>query len=321
MKAEGATRVDTKHNLWERLFNWGGLLAIHLGALVAFVFYRPRLVDVLICVAFYWARMFAITAGYHRYFSHRAYKTGRVFQFLLGLLGTTSTQKGPLWWAAIHRRHHRESDKPTDVHSPVQHGFFHSHIGWVLASDHEEYDPSEVKDLWKFPELRWLDRFHVVPVLAVIALAAVFGGARGVLWWYCASTAVLMHCTFFINSMAHVWGHRRFDTTDDSRNNFWLALITMGEGWHNNPHRFMQTANQGFYWWQVDASYYLLRALAFVGVTWDLKKPPARILEEGLRGKPAPYVRIDEVVERAGQKARAAAAEVVAGLAHPADAE
>jgi stearoyl-CoA desaturase (delta-9 desaturase) len=275
----------------ERVFNILGVAAIHGGAVAAF-FVGARAIDVILCVAFYWIRMFAITGAYHRYFSHRAYKTSRVFQFLLALLGTTATQKGPLWWAATHRRHHRESDTPRDVHSPVQRGFWYSHMGWILGDEHEGYDPSEVKDLWKYPELRWLDRYHVVPVLAFIGLSVLFGGLRGITWWYCVSTTLLMHATFTINSLSHVWGKRRFNTSDDSRNNPYLAIITMGEGWHNNHHRYMQTANQGFYWWQIDASYYILKALSFVGLVWDLRKPPQRILDEGRRGNPAPFVKV-----------------------------
>jgi len=279
----------------EKYFNALGMIAIHGGAIAAlFMPFRKR--DVIIAIALYWIRMFVITAGYHRYFSHKSYKTSRVFQFLLAVVGTTCTQKGPLWWAATHRRHHRESDTPRDVHSPVQRGFWYSHIGWIFSPEHESYDPADVKDLYKYPELRWLDRWHVVPVLGLIAIAAIFGGWTGVAWWYAMSTMFLFHCTFTINSLAHVWGKRRFATTDDSRNNAVLAIITMGEGWHNNHHRYMQTANQGFYWWQIDASYYVLRTLAFFGLVWELKKPPQRILEEGRQGNPAPFERIRESI-------------------------
>ena len=272
----------------EKAFNFIGLIAIHGGA-VAALFLGFRTIDIVLTVALYWIRMFVITGGYHRYFSHRSYKTSRAFQFMLALIGTTCTQKGPLWWAATHRKHHRESDTVNDVHSPVQRGFWYSHIGWILSNEHEAYDPADVKDLYKYPELRWLNRFHVVPVIAFIALTVVFGGWRGIAWWYCMSTMFLMHCTFTINSLSHVWGKRRFNTSDDSRNNWMLAIITMGEGWHNNHHRHMQSANQGFYWWQIDGSYYVLKALSWLGIVWDLKKPPQRILDEGLQGNPAPF--------------------------------
>ncbi|MGZ3421938.1 MAG: acyl-CoA desaturase [Polyangiales bacterium] len=289
-----ATPEATKHFKAERLFNILGVAAIHGGAIAGFFVGGVRPIDVILCVAFYWIRMFAITGAYHRYFSHRGYKTSRAFQFILALLGTTATQKGPLWWAATHRRHHRESDTIRDVHSPVQRGFWYSHIGWVLSEEHDEFESSEVKDLWKYPELRWLDRYHVVPVLAFIGLTVLFGGLRGITWWYCMSTMVLMHATFTINSLSHVWGHRRFATTDDSRNNPYLAILTMGEGWHNNHHRYMQSANQGFYWWQIDLSYYVLTVLSWLGIVWDLRKPPQRVLDEGRKPNPAPFVKVVE---------------------------
>jgi stearoyl-CoA desaturase (delta-9 desaturase) len=303
---------------FERWFNVLGLTALHGGAVVALVI-GARPVDLLIAFALYWVRMFAIIAGYHRYFSHRAYKTSRAFQFVLALIGTTATQKGPLWWAAVHRRHHRESDRPADAHSPVQRGFWWAHIGWILSKEHEEYDPREVKDLYKYPELRWLDRWHVVPVLALIGLTVLFGGLRGITWWYCVSTVFVLHFTFFINSLAHVWGTRRFATTDDSRNNLLLSLLTMGEGWHNNHHRYMQSANQGFYWWQIDAGYYVLKALSWVGIVWDLRKPPKRILEEGLAGNPAPFVKPESAPVTAASAAERFRESVLPPM--PADAE
>jgi stearoyl-CoA desaturase (delta-9 desaturase) len=273
----------------EHYFNLLGITAMHVGAVLAFFVFRPRAVDVAIAVSLYVLRMFAITGGYHRYFAHRTYKTGRVFQFLLALIGTFSTQKGPIWWSAVHRRHHRESDGPKDVHSPVQRGFWYSHIGWVLSSEHENYDDKEVKDLVKYPELRWLDRWHIVPVFAYLFLATAVGGMRGLCWWYCVSTVALLHGTFTINSLSHVFGKRRYATTDDSRNNWLLAIITMGEGWHNNHHRYQGSTNQGFYWWEYDFTYYILKVLSWFGVVRDLRKPPQRILDEGREGTPAPF--------------------------------
>lgn len=320
MKAD-ATRADTQHAKWERWFNIGGMAAMHFGAGLA-LWMGARPIDIAIAFGLYFIRMFAITAGYHRYFSHRGYKTSRVFQFILGLIGTTATQKGPLWWAAIHRRHHRDSDTPRDVHSPVQRGFWWSHMGWILANEHEEYEPSEVKDLWKYPELRWLDRYHVVPVLTLLFATLFIGGLRGLCWWYCLSTVLLLHGTFTINSLSHVWGHRRFNTTDDSRNNPVLALITLGEGWHNNHHRYMQTANQGFYWWQFDISYYIIKALSFVGVTWELRTPPQRILDEGRKPRVAPFVKVTDVKVTEETKPKPEKASVLPViLPQPADAE
>lgn len=271
----------------ERWLNLGGFAATHAGACLApFVGFRFR--DVAIAIALYWVRMFAVTAGYHRYFAHRSFKTSRVFQFILAFVGTSCTQKGPLWWAAIHRRHHRESDGPLDVHSPRQRGLFYSHVGWILECAHDDYEPNDVKDLYRYPELRFISRFHMISVVLLIVVAFLVGGLPALVWWYCVSTVALWHGSFTINSLSHVWGHRRFATRDDSRNNWVLALVTMGEGWHNNHHRFMQSARQGFYWWQVDVSYYVLRAFAWIGLVWDLREPTSRVLAEGLYA-PGPW--------------------------------
>ncbi len=258
-----------------------GIIAIHVATVVAIARgVTTRLV--LLAVATYFIRMFAITAVYHRYFSHRAYKTSRAFQFLLALLGVTATQKGPLWWAATHRVHHRESDTERDVHSPYRRGFVYAHMGWWLGREHETTDPRLIKDFAKFPELRWLDRYHLVgPALLMLACWLV-AGADGILWGYVVSTCVLMHATFTINSLSHVFGSRRYATTDTSRNNFWLALLTMGEGWHNNHHHYMSSANQGFFWWEVDASFYLLKALEKLGLVWDLRGVPEHALKRDL---------------------------------------
>jgi stearoyl-CoA desaturase (delta-9 desaturase) len=239
---------------------------------------------VLLAVALYWVRMFGITAGYHRYFAHRAFKTSRAGQFALAWLGASAVQKGPLWWAGLHRRHHRWSDTERDLHSPVRRGFWYSHMGWIVAPDHDGTDLALIPDFAKFPELRWLDRHHWVPGAVLTALCFLVDGWRGVVWGAGVSTVVLWHCTFFINSLAHVWGSRRYETTDTSRNNFVLALITMGEGWHNNHHHYMNSANQGFFWWEVDASFYLLRCLAALGLVRDLRRPPQHMLSPAFAG-------------------------------------
>lgn len=274
--------------LAERLANLGGMFAAHVGVVLAF-FVRPTWKDVAIALGLFWLRMFAITGGYHRYFAHRSYKTSRAFQFLLAFIGTTATQKGPLWWAAIHRRHHRDSDGPGDVHSPVQEGFYQSHIGWIVDCKHDDYEPHEVKDFQRFPELLFVSRHHWIGVFLLIGATVALGGWHGILWWYCVSTVAVWHAVFTINSLSHVWGNRRFATKDDSRNNWFLAMLTMGEGWHNNHHRYMQSCRQGFYWWQLDATYLVLRALASIGVVWDLHAPPQRVLDEGRRPNPAPF--------------------------------
>ncbi|BDG07663.1 acyl-CoA desaturase [Anaeromyxobacter paludicola] len=240
-----------------------------------------------LAAASYALRMFGLTAGYHRYFSHRAYRTGRAFQFALGWLGATCTQKGPLWWAAHHRDHHRFSDTPDDIHSPVQRGFWWSHVGWVLATRYDATKLDRIRDMARYPELRWLDRWHVVPPVLYALALYLAGGWPALLWGYFVSTVFLWHGTFCINSLAHVFGRRRYATADDSRNGLLLALLTLGEGWHNNHHHYQSTANQGWFWWEVDVSYYALRGLALVGLVRDLRTPPSAVRDGDRLDRPA----------------------------------
>jgi stearoyl-CoA desaturase (delta-9 desaturase) len=232
--------------------------------------------------------MFGITAGYHRYFSHRAFRTSRAFQLVLAILGAASAQKGPLWWAAHHRDHHRWSDGPEDIHSPLRHGFWWSHVGWILSRRYDATKLGRVKDLARFAELRWLDRWHLAVPGALAAGLFLAGGLPALLWGFFVSTVLLWHGTFVINSLAHVLGSRRYATADGSRNSLLLALVTFGEGWHNNHHFYPSAANQGFFWWEVDVSYYALRALAALGVVRDLRTPPAHVRLAHLRRPGAP---------------------------------
>jgi stearoyl-CoA desaturase (Delta-9 desaturase) len=248
-------------------------------AMIAAFFVPFRWELVALCIASYAIRMFGITAGYHRYFSHRSYKMGRIPQFLMAFLGSTSSQKGVLWWAAHHRTHHKYSDQPEDIHSPLQRGFWWSHVGWILSDKYDETDWDQIKDLVKFPELKWLNQYHVVPVILYGTAFFLLGGAEAFVWGFVISTVLLWHGTFTINSLSHVYGSPRYITGDTSKNNFWLALITLGEGWHNNHHCYQSSTNQGFFWWEVDCSYYVLKALSWVGITSDLRKPPLQLLE------------------------------------------
>jgi stearoyl-CoA desaturase (Delta-9 desaturase) len=232
----------------------------------------------VLAVVLFYVRMFGVTGGYHRYFSHRTYRTSRVFQFILAFLAQTSAQKGAVWWASHHRLHHKKSDQPGDVHSPVLDGFWWSHIGWIVSKEHEATDLNRVQDLARYPELMWLNKYHLVPPTVLAVAIYLIGGTPALMWGFFVSTVALWHGTFTINSLSHVFGNRRYATTDDSRNNWMLALLTMGEGWHNNHHHYQRSANQGFYWWEIDLTYYILRALARVGLIWDLHTPPARVL-------------------------------------------
>ncbi|TVR03772.1 MAG: acyl-CoA desaturase [Deltaproteobacteria bacterium] len=238
---------------------------------------------VALCIGSYALRMFGVTAGYHRYFSHRSYKAGRVMQFLLAFLAQTSAQKGVLWWASHHRHHHWHSDKPTDVHSPKQHGFWWSHVGWVLSGAWDETDRERVRDLTKYPELVWLDRHHLLPpLLYAAALFAIWGWA-GIVWGFLISTVLLWHGTFTINSLSHVFGRRVYDTTDTSRNNWLLAIITLGEGWHNNHHFFQRSTAQGFRWYEFDATYLTLKVMSWLRLVSDVTRPPRHVIEKTIQ--------------------------------------
>jgi stearoyl-CoA desaturase (delta-9 desaturase) len=257
------------------LFSSIPFAAVHVVALAGVFLVPFSWKLVALAVGLYYARMAATTIGYHRYFSHRSFKTSRPFQFVLAFLAETSAQKGALWWAAHHRVHHRYSDQPGDPHSPKM-GFWESHVFWILRDGSAA--TREIKDFSKYPELRLLNTYHLVPpVLLAVALFAL-GGMPALVWGFFVSTVLLWHGTFLVNSLNHVWGSRRYETTDTSRNNFVLALLTMGEGWHNNHHHYMASANQGFFWWEIDLSYYLIRAMQAVGLVWDVRTPPASYL-------------------------------------------
>ena len=230
----------------------------------------------LVAAALYVLRLVAITGFYHRYFSHRTFRTSRAIQFVFAVLGTMAVQRGPLWWAAHHRHHHAHADEENDSHSPTQHGFWWSHVGWFMNRSNFRTRSELIQDLTRYPELRWLDRFDIVPPIALAVLLYVCGGAQLLIWGFFISTVLLHHVTFTVNSLAHRFGRRRYATSDDSRNNWWIALLTFGEGWHNNHHHFPGSVRQGFYWWEIDLTYYLLRAMAACGLIWDLKTVPAR---------------------------------------------
>ncbi len=263
-------RLQVPHILY-----WG----IHVACLLG-LFVEATTTSLCLFVGTLALRMFGITGGYHRYFSHRTYKTSRVFQFLLGFLGTTAVQKGPLWWAAGHRRHHKYSDQPGDMHSPRD-GFLYSHFGWIFDDRWYPTQLNLIRDLARYPELAWLDRYHAVPPVLLALFCLAVGGLSGLVWGFVISTVALWHITYSINSLSHVWGSRRYETTDDSRNNWLLALLTMGEGWHNNHHHYMSCARQGFFWWEIDVTYYVLRCLAALGIIWDIREPPGHVLTRG----------------------------------------
>ncbi len=284
------TRADARDQHRVDLTRVIPFIGLHLACLaVVWVGISP--IALVVCVGSYLLRMFAITAFYHRYFSHRAFRTSRPVQFLFALIGASATQRGPLWWAAHHRRHHKRADRLGDPHTPRK-GLFWSHMGWFLSRRHFATEWEQIPDLARYPELRLLDRFDLlVPIgyaAALFGLGALLdrfapelgtSGGQLLVWGYFVSTVALIHVTLTINSLAHCFGRCRYDTRDDSRNNIWLALLTLGEGWHNNHHHFPGSARQGFFWWELDLSYAALKVMAWLGIVRDLKPVPSGVRE------------------------------------------
>jgi stearoyl-CoA desaturase (delta-9 desaturase) len=258
-----------------RLVNLGstGVVAgVHgLCLLVPFVSFSWSVV--VLGVGSYLLQTLGVTAGYHRYFSHHAFKTGRLFQFVLAWLGCAAMQNGPLWWASGHRRHHRFSDRAGDPHSPVLEGFWHAHLGWVLSGDNDHPDLGNVREFVGFPELRFLDRVKWLPTLVTGAVSTLALGASGLVWGLGIATTLAFHAPLLVNSAGHLWGARRFDTRDSSRNNAVLGALVLGEGWHNNHHHDPSSARHGFKWWEIDVTYYAIWALSQFGIVWSVRKP------------------------------------------------
>lgn len=265
-------------------YEWGSMsiwFACHVAVFGA-IWAGVTVEALVVCAVLFFLRIFAVTGGYHRYFSHRTYQTSRVFQFILAFVAQMSAQRGVLWWAAHHRAHHLFSDTERDLHSVRQDGFFHAHVGWIYEKAGDT-DWKRIQDFAKYPELRWLNKYWLLPpIVTGLSVWALFGWS-GLFIGFFLSTVLTWHSTFTINSLCHVFGNRRFETKDDSKNNFWLALLTLGEGWHNNHHHYMNSCRQGFYWWEIDITYYILKAMSWVGLVWDLKAPPPRVLADGRR--------------------------------------
>jgi stearoyl-CoA desaturase (delta-9 desaturase) len=238
---------------------------------------------VTLCAALYWLRIFGIGAGYHRYFAHRAYSTSRAFQFILAVLSQTTAQKSVLWWASKHRHHHLNSDTKDDIHSPRHRGFIYSHLGWIFSRRHDLTDFVKIADFARYPEMMWLHKYELVPAVVLAILCFLIAGWPGLVVGFFWSTVLVYHATFCINSLAHVKGRKRYVTGDDSRNNWLLAIFTMGEGWHNNHHAYQSSVRQGFRWWEFDGTFYILKMLSWLGIVWDLKTPPEPVLRNEQR--------------------------------------
>ncbi|MCA9130350.1 MAG: acyl-CoA desaturase [Planctomycetales bacterium] len=286
-----SVRQKADQVVWTRLI---GLIFMHLGCL-GLLWVSWSATCIALAIGMYLLRAFALTAFYHRYFSHRAFKTSRWFQFCGALLGLTALQKGPLWWAAHHRHHHRQSDASHDVHSPIAHGFLWAHLGWIVSKSNSNVRLELIKDWLRFPELRWLERNSILvaaifaglvygagELLSVLAANLSVDGPSLVVWVVFVSTVALYHATYSVNSIAHLFGQRRFPTRDNSRNNLFVALLTLGEGWHNNHHHYQSSARQGFVWWEIDISYYCLLLLAKLGLVWDVRTVPQHVMLSAL---------------------------------------
>jgi stearoyl-CoA desaturase (delta-9 desaturase) len=258
-----------------------GFWGVHLLAIAGVAVLGWSWWGLLLALAMYFPRLWFVTGAYHRYFSHRTYKTSRWFQLVLAVCAQALTfQKGALWWAAHHRTHHKESDEPGDLHSVKQSGFWWSHMGWILARDFENTDYTKIRDFAKYPELVWLNKWWYLPPLAVAGATFAIGGVFALVWAFAVSQVLCWHGTFTINSLSHLFGRRRYATSDDSRNNWVLALITLGEGWHNNHHHYQVAARNGFRWYEIDLTYYGLKVLAAIGLIWDLHGVPDHILDD-----------------------------------------
>jgi len=287
-EAEKASRYEVD---WIRLIPY---VSMHLVCIaVIWVGWSP--IAIAVAAALYAFHMFAVTAFYHRYFSHRTYRTSRVAQFLFAVAGSSCVQRGPIWWAARHRHHHRHSDEEDDVHSPIRHGLYWSHFGWITSKCAFDYDPKAVPDLMKFAELRFLNRFdNIVPLIQgfLIYGLGVWLQSRGwnttgwqlLIWGGFISIVISSHATFTINSLTHMWGKKRYRSSDESRNSLLLALLTFGEGWHNNHHHFPGAVRQGFFWWEIDLTYYALWVMSKLGIIWDLNALPERVRESNRIG-------------------------------------
>jgi stearoyl-CoA desaturase (delta-9 desaturase) len=273
--AEPASPADLPRTDWVAAIPF---FLVHLAPLAAIVV-TVTWQDWALCAVLYVTRMFCITAGYHRYFAHRTYKMARIPQFLLAFGGTTAVQKGPLWWASHHRLHHRYTDLDGDVHSPRD-GFWWSHVGWILSTKYKDTELDGIKDFAVFPELRWLERHNWIGPWALAVASYLLLGWGGLLIGFFLSTVLVWHGTFLVNSMAHIVGRRRYATPDTSRNSFVIAIITGGEGWHNNHHYLPASVRQGFRWWEFDPTWYVLKGLAALHIVRDLRNPPARLLEQ-----------------------------------------
>jgi stearoyl-CoA desaturase (delta-9 desaturase) len=254
----------------ERL-NWTTtivMILFHLGAVAALFVFSWKAFAV--AVFLYWMTVgLGISLGYHRLHTHRSYKTPKLLEYFFAVCGASTLEGGPIFWVATHRIHHQKSDHEGDPHSPRD-GAWWSHVGWILLGEAKHNNTRLLSkyapDLAKDPFYVWLNNYHWVPVLVLAVILYATGGIPFVLWGICMRIVVGLHATWLVNSATHMWGSRRFDTHDDSKNNWWVALLTFGEGWHNNHHAHPTSARHGLAWYEVDISWISLKVMKFLGI-------------------------------------------------------
>jgi fatty-acid desaturase len=264
------TIEPTYHNGQEKM-NWltiSVLTLLHIGAIAALFCFSWRNLAVALFV--YWIAVgFGISLGYHRLHTHRGFKTSLLFEYFLAVCGALSFEGGPIFWVATHRIHHQKSDRDGDPHSPRD-GAWWAHVGWILVGESKHSNTRLMSkyapDLARHRFYVWLNNYHWLPTVALAALLYAIGGLPLFLWAICLRIVVGLHATWLVNSATHMWGSRRFATRDDSRNNWWVALITFGEGWHNNHHAHPVSARHGLAWYEFDLSWITLKLLRVIGL-------------------------------------------------------
>ena len=257
-------------------FNWittSIMVLLHIGAIGALFMFSWK--AVIISAVLYWMTIgFGIGMGYHRLLTHRSYKVPRAVEYFFAVCGTLTLEGGPIFWVATHRVHHQHADRDLDPHTP-RHGGFWAHVGWILFGEPKHNDTKRMSkyapDLAKDPFYVWLNNFHFVPIVVLSLILFAVGGLQLVLWGTCMRVVLGLHATWLVNSATHMWGTQRFATRDDSRNSWWVALVTFGEGWHNNHHAHPTSARHGLAWYEVDFTWMQIWLLKKLGVAKNVK--------------------------------------------------
>ena len=265
-------KMFSKSNDWV-VFGW--IAFMHLGCLAAFSTFSWKALGVTLFL-WWFTGCLGITLGYHRFFTHRSFSTPKPVQYFLAVCGSLAGEAGPIAWVAAHRYHHTYSDTDKDPHSPLK-GFLWAHMSWLFGREdfladfdsYKRYTPDMAND--KF--LVWLDKWHIVPSFILAGILYAMGGWPFVVWGIFVRSVIVYHVTWFVNSASHMWGYRSYKTTDDSRNNWWVAILAFGEGWHNNHHAFQRSARHGFRWWEVDVTYRMIQLLWMMGLASDIHLP------------------------------------------------